>query len=207
MRFIRILGVLTIVGFIVASMTGASNVLARRIGVAPVPVHEADAIVVLGSGVMRGGVLDEESMRRVIAGIELFKKGLAPMLILSGTGRSDSPNSLTEAAVRAKLAEDMGIPPACILKEETANTTREEAAHIGKTLHERGASNILLVTEGLHMRRAKRVFERAGLNVQPAISTDWVSVAASPKDRLWLTMRVMQESAALVYYRVAGYID
>src|SRR5437588_493788 len=98
-------------------MTPASNALARRIGVAPGPIHNADAIVVLGSGVMRAGVLDDESMRR-----------------------------------------------------------------------------------------AKRVFDTAGLTVQPAISTDWISVAASPKDRLWLTMRLMQESAALVYYRVAGYI-
>jgi len=56
------------------------------------------------------------------------------------------------------------------------------------------------------MRRAKLVFEREGLRVQPAVSTDYPSVLMSPYDRLWLTMRIAQEVAGLIYYRLAGYI-
>lgn len=154
---------------------------------------------------MGGGVLAEESMRRVLRGIELYRQGLAPMLVLSGTGRSDEPKP-TEAEVRAKLAITMGIPPEAIFKEETANTTREESQHIAGLLRQRNVQRILLVTESLHMRRAKLVFERAGVQVLPAISADYSRVANTPGDRLWLTTRIFQETAALIYYRVAGYI-
>jgi uncharacterized SAM-binding protein YcdF (DUF218 family) len=100
----------------------------------------------------------------------------------------------------------MGIPPAAILKEETANTTHEESIHISSTLRGRNAARILLVTESLHMRRASQVFERAGLQVQPAASADYPAIVRSPGDRLWLAMRIAQESIALIYYRLAGYI-
>src|SRR5262249_50883376 len=158
-------------------------------------LQPADAIIVLGSGVMKNGVLDTESMRRAIAGIQFFKRGLAPILVLSGTGRSGSPEP-TEAEVRAKLAETMGIPPDSILKEETAHTTFEEAIHIASVLRPRGAERVLLVTDSLHMRRAVRVFEHAGLNVQPAVSADYPAALSSSQDRLWLAMRIAQESAA-----------
>lgn len=144
-------------------------------------------------------------MRRVIAGIELFKKGLAPLLVVSGTGSFEA-STPSEAAVRAKLAVEMGIPPAVILTEETANTTYEESVRISNTLRGRNASRILLVTDSLHMRRAKQVFERAGLQVQPAASADYPTIVTSPGDRLWLAMRIVEESGALIYYRVAGYI-
>jgi uncharacterized SAM-binding protein YcdF (DUF218 family) len=202
---VRGLGAVTVIAFLLVSLTPASNIAGHRLAVTSEPPQQADAIVVLGSGLMPGGVLNEESMRRVIKGIELFKKGMAPLLVVSGTGRFESP-APSEAAVRAKLAEEMGIPPAAILKEETANTTHEESIHISSTLRGRNAARILLVTESLHMRRASQVFERAGLQVQPAASADYPAIVRSPGDRLWLAMRIAQESIALIYYRLAGYI-
>lgn len=204
-RIIRGLGVVTVITFIVVTLTPAGNAVGRRIAVISPRLQPADAIVVLGAGLLGGGALNEESMRRAIAGIELFKKGMAPIIVFSGTARPDS-SGLTEAEVRAKLAESMGIPPGAIFKEETANTTREESIHIGKTLRGRNAVKILLVTESLHMLRARHVFERAGLDVQPAVSADYPALLRSPGDRLWLAMRIAQESSALIYYRLAGYI-
>jgi uncharacterized SAM-binding protein YcdF (DUF218 family) len=204
-RGVRYLGVFTVAAFFVTAMTPLPNAIGSRLGVMSNHLQPADAIIVLGSGVMRNGALDTESMRRAIAGIQFYKRGLAPILVLSGTGRSDSPQP-TEAEVRAKLAATMGIPPAAILKEETAHTTFEESIHISRALHQRGAERVLLVTDSLHMRRAVRVFEHAGLNVQPAISADYPAALNSAVDRLWLAMRIAQESAAMIYYRLAGYV-
>jgi uncharacterized SAM-binding protein YcdF (DUF218 family) len=203
-RIIRGLGVLTVAGFLVIVLTPASNMIGRRLAVSP-EVLPAGAIVVLGAGVLHGGILDEESMRRFIRGIELYKEGLAPVIVFSGTGRGDEPRP-TEAEIRVRLATTMGIPSEAIIKEETANTTREESVHIAAQLRRRNISSILLVTESLHMRRARSVFERAGLRVLPATSADYSIAAVSPGDRLWLTIRILQESAALIYYRAAGYI-
>jgi len=204
-QIIRGLGIVTVAVFIIVALTPAGNAVGRRFGVASGQLKRVDAIVVLGAGVMQNGVLSDQSMRRAIVGIALFRRDMAPLIVLSGPGRPDGVNP-SEAGVRAKLAVALGIPPGAILIEETAQTTREEAIHIASTLRARDAARILLVTDSLHMRRAVRVFEHSGLQVQPAISDDYSSSAVSPGDRLWLAMRICQESAALVYYKIAGYI-
>src|SRR5262245_28374605 len=153
---------------------------------------------------MRGGSLDDDSLRRALTGIALHIQGLAPILVLSGKGRPDEPE-ITEAGQRSKLAQAMGIAEETILKEETANTTRDEAVRISRLLMHRGLRKILLVTESLHLRRAKLVFENAGLEVFPARADDYSVSAVSAKDRLWLASRIIEESAALAYYRLAGY--
>ena len=81
---------------------------------------------------MGNGTLDPDSLRRVIAGIQLYKKGLAPILVLSGSGVGPGSHEGTEAQMRTGLAESMGVPPAAIIKEETANTTFEESIHISQ---------------------------------------------------------------------------
>lgn len=100
----------------------------------------------------------------------------------------------------------MGIPTDRILLNTKALTTREEAIEIAPVLAERGAVTVLLVTQGLHMRRAMRVFERAGLKVLPAPSDNNPASALSPADRLLLMREILQQGVALVYYRLAGYM-
>lgn len=205
-RIVRGLGVLTVAGFLITTITPLSNIVGRGIEVASHQLQPADAIVVLGAGVMGNGTLDPESLTRVIAGIKLYKEGLAPIVVLSGSGRGSGSREGTEAQIRTGLAESMGVPPSAIIKEEKANTTFEESIHISAALHERGAGHILLVTDSLHMRRAMRVFANAGLDVQPAVSADYPAALTSPYGRLWLAMRIAQESTAMIYYRLAGYL-
>ena len=53
---------------------------------------------------------------------------------------------MTEAELRTKLALTMGVPRDAIIKEEKANTTREESIRISAQLASRGVHDILLVT-------------------------------------------------------------
>src|SRR5262249_16088836 len=129
---------------------------------------------------------------------------LAALIVFSGPPRRDDPQR-TEAEQRSVLAQNMGIPVEAILKEETANTRRDEAVRISRLLMHRGLRKILQVTDSLHLRRSKLVFEGTGLYVYPAASDDYSVSAVSPKDRLFLASRVIEESAALAYYRLAGY--
>ena len=165
---------------------------------------KADAIVVLGAGLIHSGILKNESMRRVVRGVELYKENLAPLLIVLGAGLPDEPNP-SEAEVRLRFASAMGVPRDAIITLETT-TTREESTRTASFLHPRNLHRIILVTESLHMRRAKLVFERAGFEVLPGVSANYPAALSLPADRLWLAMRVTQESAALLYYRLAGYI-
>jgi uncharacterized SAM-binding protein YcdF (DUF218 family) len=54
------------------------------------------------------------------------------------------------------------------------------------------------------MHRARRFFERAGLEVVPAPVVEVSPLAQSPDGRLALAWLVIQEALARLYYRVTG---
>ena len=203
-QIIRALGALTVLFVTVTAFTPIPNIAGSALAVMPA-IEPSDAIVVLAAGIAKDGELIDESMRRAVHGLELYKRGLASLIIFSGPRRRDSQVP-SEANARSRLAEDMGVPPNAIVKIEMVDTTRQESEEIADFLLKRNARRILLVTESLHMRRARLVFERAGLQVFPAPSDTYSKAAYSPKERLWLAIRVIEQSMALVYYQVAGYI-
>ena len=203
-RIAHAVGVFVTVTFLATVLTPIVNYIADRFAVRPA-IQPCEAIVVLGGGVWKGGMLDDQSLRRTIRGIELYKNNLAPRIILSGPVNKEYPE-VPEAKVREQLALAMGVPEAAIIIDERANTTREESVRIARILQGLNIHRILLVTESLHMRRATYLFERAGIEVSPAPSDNFAVAATSPGQRLRLGARIAQETAALIYYRLAGYI-
>src|SRR5574342_335309 len=125
---LRLLGLIALLLFFASAFTPLPNLLTRGASTSPRP-GRADAIVVLAASVYSDGMLDSSSFRRAVHGVILQRKGLAPLLVLSGPSRSTGP---TEATVRAELARDLGIPPEMILTETQARTTREEAVRLGE---------------------------------------------------------------------------
>jgi len=204
MRVIQAIGVVVVAVFCVIVFSPICN-QASRYFIVGSSVRPSGAIVVLSAGIWKGSMLDDESLRRTVRGIELFKSNVAPIIVFSGKESVEEP-TMTEAELRTKLALTMGVPRDAIIKEETANTTRDESIRISALLTARGVHDILLVTESAHMRRAKYLFERAGMEVRPAPSDNYTVAAVSPGERLRLALRLVQESLALVYYRIAGYI-
>jgi uncharacterized SAM-binding protein YcdF (DUF218 family) len=194
----RILGALTVIGFIVAAFTPAPRLAARHLAVMP-DIGPAGAIVVLGASGYRDGTLGDASLRRAVAGIKLFREGLAPRIVFLGMAG--------EAESRARLAITFGVPREAIITESQEPTTRNEAHRMNAVLRERlGVREILLVTDVLHMRRARDLFARAGLIVRAAPTDTGILGAASPERRLLLTRHVAQEVAAIAYHKVFGYL-
>jgi len=204
MGVIRGIGVVVVVVLCVIVFTPIANEASGYFSVGS-SVQPSGAIVVLSAGIWKGGMLDDESLRRTVRGIELFKSNVAPVIVFSGKESVEEP-AMTEAELRTKLALTMGVPRDAIIKEETANTTRDESIRISALLTSRGVHDVLLVTESLHMRRAKYLFERTGMEVRPAPSDNYTVAAISPGGRVRLALRLVQETLALVYYRIAGYI-
>jgi len=163
----------------------------------------ADAIVVLGAGMSPDGLLDPASLERLVSGIVLFRRGLAPRLVLLGPGPREGP---TEAEARAALARDLGVPADALVTEARGLTTREEAARVASRMRETGGRRVLLVTGTDHMPRARLLFEREGLDVIPAPVVEISAVTGVPEARLELARLLLQEALARVYYRVAGYL-
>ena len=197
----RLLGAVTLLALVLAAFTPLPNVALRRFSAAP-RLEGADAIVVLGSGVRPGGDLTDASLRRLLHGLALYHRGLAPLLVVSGPVNRAG---IVEARVRAELAGTLGVPASAIVTVERALTTREEARDVAAVLRPRGARRVLVVSNGLHLVRAVGVFEHAGFVVFPAPAAELTDTDERPEDRLNLTRHVMKEVLARMYYRAEGY--
>lgn len=133
------------------------EVRARR---APAP---ADAIVVLGAaayGKKPSPVLRE----RLRHAVELYQEGVAPVLVFTGGKRSST--DLTEAEVARRWAVAAGADPAGMVVEARSRSTRENLANTRTLLGEKGMRKVVLVSDPLHLARARLLGEREGLEVQ-----------------------------------------
>jgi uncharacterized SAM-binding protein YcdF (DUF218 family) len=164
----------------------------------------AEAIVVLGAGgVTAAGVLTDASLRGTVEGIMLYRRGIAPLVVFSGSRADGAPD---EASARATLARDCGLPGPAILTSSTARTTREEAVHIRALLAARGIDRVMLVADAAGLPRAMRTFERVGFTVIADPSVGALDLGGGPEDRLNLLRQIAIESIARVYYRLAGFL-
>jgi uncharacterized SAM-binding protein YcdF (DUF218 family) len=202
-RACQVLGVVGISLFVLSAFTPLPNLLSCWLGTSQ-RLEKADALVVLAAGMQSKGVLNDASLRRAVQGIVLERKGLAALLVFSGSPINGGHP--TEAEVRTALARDLGVSPRAILTDVGAHTTREEAIRLADLLKPRGVHRILLVTDSQHMVRALPLFERAGFDVLPATADDVSEAVESPEGRLRLVRNVLQEFFARVYYRSAGYL-
>lgn len=161
-----------LLGVVVAACVGCGVVPGRELFLEPVPLRRADAIVVLGNrpAVDSHGRVAPEVARRVRRGVELFHRGLAPRLVVTG-----GPGAgVVEADVMAAYAESLGVPRPTILRERRARDTAENAGFTVRALcgeRERPcAPRVIVVTSPYHLRRAVRLFRCAGAHVQHAAS-------------------------------------
>jgi len=197
----RLLGAAAILAFAVIAFTPAVEWLAVRYA-EPARIERADAIVVLGGAFGPGEWLDASSLSRLVEGMRLYRRGLAPLLVLSGgTPRVGPP----EPEIRARLARDLGLPDSAILPVLGAHTTYDESLRVRAALRPRGVRSILLVTGPLHLVRARTVFERAGFAVWPAPAPEVPLDAESAAGRFTVARTLAQELLGWLYYHVVGY--
>lgn len=102
-------------------------------------------------------ILSGETVPRVAKGVELYKKGYAKRIIMSGGGRLTS--KLTDADLMQVEAVDLGVPPSVMLKDDQSESTYENAVNVKKIILEHRLKSFLLVTSNYHTRRSRDVFE------------------------------------------------
>lgn len=121
---------------------------------------KADVIVVLGAAVRSDGMPGPALRRRVLHAVRLWREGRADSLLLTGGVGRYPP---AEARVMFRLALELGVPPACLILEETATDTLQNAAASTAILQARGWSKAIVVTDAYHLPRARRAFRHYGL--------------------------------------------
>jgi uncharacterized SAM-binding protein YcdF (DUF218 family) len=202
-RLLQVLGAASALAIGIAALTPVPNAALQAL--TPLErLEPADAVVVLGAGVDDAGNLGDSSLRRTVHGIRLQRRGLAPRLLLFGPAEREG--AISESAVRAALAREMGVPAEAILTDERALTTRAESEHAAALLMPQAVRRVLLVTGSHHLPRAQALFTRAGFEVLPAPVPELPPRAHKPGDRLYVTRGLLMEWIGRTYYRLAGYL-
>jgi uncharacterized SAM-binding protein YcdF (DUF218 family) len=177
----------------------------------------AQAVVVLGGGITSyvadGFGLDDlgGSAVRVIEGARVYRVLGDPLVIVSGgnTVHLDPPRS--EASAYKDAIIKLGVPPARVILEDQALTTREEALRIKAMLAERRIGRIVLVTSPTHMGRSLAAFRAVGVDAVPSVSrlrTDKTAPWSPWPDResLLVSDSAMYNYAGWLYYRLRGWM-
>jgi len=134
-------------------------------------VTKADAIVVLSGMISTINSKEKlsyefnDSIDRILSGIDLFKEDKASFLILTN-GKMPWSVGIPEGEYLKDFSIKYGIPEDRILLTDNVQNTDQEAISVKKLLKTNEA-NIILVTSAFHMPRAKKVFEAANIKVIP----------------------------------------
>ena len=136
------------------------------------PASDAEAIVVLASTVYPGSPpvptprLGSDTLERTLYAAWLYNNWKpVPILASGGTSSSDVP---PYAMVMRETLRLQGVPESMIWSEEKSHSTYQNAFYSAQILRKNGIHRIVLVTEAYHMLRAKKSFQKQGLEVVPA---------------------------------------
>jgi uncharacterized SAM-binding protein YcdF (DUF218 family) len=120
----------------------------------------ADAIMVLGAAQYDGvpsGVLEA----RLSHALDLWKQGLAPIIVVTG-GKAPG-DRFSEASVSADWLIPRGVPDAAIRREVQGRTSWESIAASARFLKAEGRLRVLLVSDPYHSLRIRGIAREVGL--------------------------------------------
>lgn len=145
----------------------------------------ADAIVILGAAQYNGRP-SPVLKARLEHGLELFQRNLAPTIITTGEFGPD-PN-FSEAHVATQFLIERGIHPDRIITEQLGVTTQETVAATINVMRGKGWTRLLVVSDGFHLYRLKRMFEDAGITAftSPAPGSP---IETAESARFWHSLR------------------
>jgi uncharacterized SAM-binding protein YcdF (DUF218 family) len=120
----------------------------------------ADVILVLGAAEYRGRP-SPVFKARLDHALELYKKGLAPRIMTTGGAGGDPV--FTEGAVGRSYLGSQGVPSEAIIVENEAESTVRSVAMAGEIMRRMGLHSVIVVSDGYHVYRVKRMLQAIGL--------------------------------------------
>jgi uncharacterized SAM-binding protein YcdF (DUF218 family) len=127
------------------------------------PLEPADAILVLGRR-LEGDRLTAVFEARLAHAEALWRQGLAPRILVAGGTTGRATRSEAEAG-RGWLAA-RGVPPGAILLEDRSQHTLENLFNVRAHLRAEGWRTLLVVSDPLHLARARATARGLGLEVR-----------------------------------------
>ena len=169
--------------------------------IAPSIVHDsrkqeldpADAIVVFGAAEYDGRPSPVFRARLDHAN-DLFRKGLAPVVITTGGAAADP--KFSEGGVGHDYLMRKGIPESALIAETRASNTAESAERIATIMQTNQMKTCIAVSDAYHMFRIRKLLEHQGIQVLLAARPD-----SKPKSVWQRMLAIMRESASFLLWR------
>jgi uncharacterized SAM-binding protein YcdF (DUF218 family) len=123
----------------------------------------ADAIAVFGAAEY-GGRPSPVLHARLDHAVELYEEHIAPLVITLGGG-SDRDSGMTEGGVGRDYLLANGVPYDQIIAETHSVDTVQQVTRLKEIAQERHLNSIVVVSDGTHLFRIRKLCQTAGLTV------------------------------------------
>jgi uncharacterized SAM-binding protein YcdF (DUF218 family) len=122
----------------------------------------ADIILVLGAAEYNGHP-SPVLRARLDHAVELYNLKLAPRMMTTGGAGGDAV--FTEGGVGRSYLISQGVPSEAISVETEGETTVESTTMAGEIMRRMGLQSAIVVSDGYHIYRVKRMLQSSGLTV------------------------------------------
>jgi uncharacterized SAM-binding protein YcdF (DUF218 family) len=156
-------------------------------------LHSADAIVVFGAAEYDGRP-SPVFRARLDHAYDLFRQGLAPMVITTGGAAAD-PN-FSEGGVGHDYLMHRGVPDSALIAETQASDTAESAVRVAVIMRANHMTSCVAVSDAYHVFRIRKMLEHEGVRVYVAPRPD-----SRPKSILQRGVTIVRESASYLLWR------
>ncbi len=191
-----------------------------------IPAMKYKDLKTYDAGIVLGGILNydvkfdriqfDRGADRLFQAVELYKTGsIKKIFFIGGSGSIEFAN-IKEGLIVRRYLLTLGIPDKDIWIENESRNTRENAVNAEQFLrqHEFTGGKFLLVTSGMHMRRALACFKAVGIEADPySVDRNANSERRFTLDHmfvpdvhtLWLWNALIHEWIGIVTYKIQGY--
>lgn len=126
----------------------------------------ADAMIVLGAGINMEGMPKSTLQYRLDRAVELYERGYAPVIIMTGAQGDDEP--MPEAYAMRDYVVARGVPESAVRCDPDSYNTRENLENAKAILEAEGLETALVVTSDYHVWRALRLAGDLGIQASGA---------------------------------------
>jgi uncharacterized SAM-binding protein YcdF (DUF218 family) len=123
-------------------------------------LHPADAIIVFGAAEYAGHP-SPVLRARLDHAFDLFRRGIAPVVITTGGAASDP--SFSEGGVGRDYLERRGIPERNLIAETQGSDTAQSAVRVAVIMRANGLHSCVAVSDAYHVFRIKKLLEHEGI--------------------------------------------
>jgi uncharacterized SAM-binding protein YcdF (DUF218 family) len=158
------------------------------------PIHQADAIVVFGAAEYAGRP-SPVYRARLDHGFDLFRRGLAPVVITTG-GAAQDPD-FSEGGVGRDYLSRRGIPEQSLIAETQSSDTAQSAGRVANIMRANGMHTCIAVSDAYHVFRIRALLEHEGVQAEVAPRPE-----SRPRSQWEKFIAVMREAMSYFLWEV-----